>query len=291
MCDHCRALVYASELQQISARAKVLETDQHFLEARDVWNSALKLLPENAKQAVWIKGKVAELENTASGLPAPVPDLKENRLVASGVAFVVSFALFIVFESYYGGLKFGIGFSVLILIHEFGHYIDLKRRNMKADLPLFIPGLGAFVRFRSLIISREVRAGVALAGPFAGLVSAAACALVWYLSGDKLWAALAQSAAWLNLLNLTPVFILDGGQAAAALGRPQRVFLLIVSVVMWKLTSEKLYLVVAAGALFRSIGADAPETPSTKMTIYFVALMILLGVVMYLVPGNGFGIQ
>jgi len=110
VCNYCRALVYASELQQISARAKVLETDQHFMEARDVWNSALKLLPENAKQAVWIKGKVAELENTASGLPAPGPDLKENRLVASGVAFVVSFALFIVFESYYGGLKFGIGF-------------------------------------------------------------------------------------------------------------------------------------------------------------------------------------
>jgi Zn-dependent protease len=284
--------VYAAELQLISARAKSLEADGHLLEARDEWNAALKLLPADSKQNLWIVGKLTELENAASASPQQGSAAVEARkpLLATISAFLVSFALFIVFESFYGGLKFGIGFSVLILIHEFGHFIDVKRRGMKADLPVFIPGLGAFVRFRSSMISREVRAGISLAGPLAGLLSSSACAGVWYATGDKYWASLAQSGAWLNLLNLTPVWVLDGGQAASALGKPQRAALLLVSIVMWKLSGESVYLIVAAGALFRSISKDAPQTPSIKMSAYFAALLVLLGLVMYLAPGTGFGI-
>lgn len=291
VCENCRSLVYADALQEISAHAKTLESDQHYLEARDEWNSALKLLPADSKQALWIRDKVAELENSIAGAPAPINTAPEKPLSATAVAFVVSFALFIAVESFYGGPKFGIGFSILILIHEFGHFIDIKRRGMKADLPIFLPGLGAFVRFRSAMISRDVRAGVSLAGPFAGLLSAAACAGVWYVTKDKYWASLAQSGAWLNLLNLTPLWVLDGGQAATALGRPQRVFLVIVSLLMWKVTGESLYFIVTAGALFRAFTKDVPKEPSMKMSFYFAALVILLGAVMYIVPGKGFGIQ
>jgi len=38
------------------------------------------------------------------------------------------------------------------------------------------------------------------------------------------FAALAHAGAWLNLLNLIPVWSLDGGQAAHALSRLQRGF-------------------------------------------------------------------
>jgi Zn-dependent protease len=181
---------------------------------------------------------------------------------ASIAAFLISFALFLAFESYYGGVAFGIGFSVLILIHEFGHFVDVKRRGMHADLPVFIPGMGAFVRFHSGMISREVRAGVSLAGPFAGFLSAAACGMIWYWTGDRYWASLAQSAAWLNLLNLTPVWILDGGQAAFALSRTQRIMVLLAAIVLWAITKETVFFVVVAGALFRVFAMDTPPSPS-----------------------------
>ena len=263
------------------------------MEARDAWDSALKLLPESSQQAAWIRNKVAELEQTASAWSelGHAAANKRDVVRASAGAFIVSFALFIVFESLYGGVKFGIGFSVLILVHEFGHFIDIKRRGMKADLPVFLPGLGAFVRFRSAIDSREVRAGVSLAGPLAGLLSAAACGILWYLTGDKFWASLAQSAAWLNLLNLTPVWVLDGGQAASALSKAQRGLILIAAILMWRVTGESVYFVVAAGALFRVFTKDTPKESSPKMAVYFAALVILLGAVMYFVPGKGFGIQ
>jgi Zn-dependent protease len=293
VCEKCRSLIYGNELQQISSHAKSLEEDQRFLEARDEWNSALRLLPESSKQAIWIRDHVAELERTGSAW-AELGHAQENKQGATSAsfgAFLISFAAFIVFESFYGGLAFGIGFSALILVHEFGHFIDVKRRGMQADLPIFIPGMGAFVRFRSSLISREVRAGVSLAGPFAGFISAAVCGAIWYVTGEKYWASLAQSAAWLNLLNLTPVWILDGGQAASALSRIQRASLLVVALILWWVTGESVFFVVAAGALYRVFAKDTPLRPSPVMGYYFVAVMALLAAVMYLVPGKGFGIR
>jgi hypothetical protein len=55
-------------------------------------------------------------------------------------------------------------------------------------------------------------------------------------------------------------------------------------------TGESVYFVVAAGALFRTFVKDTPEKPSPAITAYFLAVLVLLGAVMYLVPGKGFGL-
>jgi Zn-dependent protease len=291
VCDHCRSLVYANELQQISFHAKSLEQSNHFHDAKHEWASALKYLPAESKQAAWIRDHLAELEQTATAAQelGLATDAKQQAVKASIAAFLFSFAVFIVFEAVYGGWAFGIGFSAMILLHELGHFVDIRRRGMTADLPVFIPGIGAFVRFRTGLISPEVRAGVSLAGPFAGFLSAAACALIWYFTGQRYWAWLAQSGAWLNLLNLTPVWVFDGGQAASAFGRPQRFVILAGAVALWIFTKETAFFVVAAGALFRVFQKDTPLRPSARMASYFFLLMALLGAVMYIVPGTGFG--
>jgi Zn-dependent protease len=280
-------------LEQLSLNARTLEQGQQYSDARHEWSSALRYLPAESKQAAWIREHVAELDRTADAAieMGVAADAKQRAIRASVIGFLLSFALFIGFETLYGGLAFGIGFSVLILIHELGHFVDIRRRGMHADLPIFIPGMGAFVRFRSSLISPEVKAGISLAGPFAGLLSAAGCAAIWYTTGDRYWAWLAQSAAWLNLLNLTPVWILDGGQAASALGRSQRLVILAGAVILWALTRETGFFVVAAGALYRAFSKDTPAQPSPVMTSYFFLLMALLGGVMYIVPGTGFGIR
>jgi Zn-dependent protease len=293
VCDKCRALVYANELQHASELAKSAEAKQQYREARDYWQSALRLLPESSKQAAWIRDHLEELDRTGNAWEdmGGANESRRQALKASVVAFLFSFAAFVAFESFYGGFAFGVGFSVLILLHEFGHFIDVHRRGMKADLPIFLPGLGAFVRFRSLAISREVRAGVSLAGPFAGFLSAALCGAIWYATGNRYWASLAQSGAWLNLLNLTPVWVLDGGQAASALSKSQRVLLLATAIILWAVTRESLFFVVVIGAAYRVFVKDLPPQPSSRMTLYFLVTMILLAAVLYLVPGKGFGIQ
>jgi len=80
--------------------------------------------------------------------------------------FILSFAAFFGFYWAAFGMKFGLGFAVLILIHEMGHFVAARRRGLKVDLPMFVPGLGAYVRWYSSVMgtSLEDRSAIALAG-------------------------------------------------------------------------------------------------------------------------------
>ena len=145
---------------------------------------------------------------------------------------ILSFIAFVAIYSAASGVKFGIGFAVLILIHEMGHFIDIKRRGLPADMPVFLPGLGAYVRWQALGVPLETRAQVSLAGPLAGFLASLACAALWWQTGNPLWAALARVGAILNLLNLIPVWVLDGGQAALALSKAERIVLMTAGVAL-----------------------------------------------------------
>src|SRR4029077_18130378 len=134
------------------------------------------------------------------------------------------------------GPKFGLGFAILILVHEMGHYIDIKRRGLPVEMPMFLPGLGAYVRRAAMGVSQATQAAVSLAGPLAGWIGAAVCALLWWKTGSGIWAALARAGAWLNVLNLVPVFILDGGGAIRALSKIERLVLIAgAAVLAWTL--------------------------------------------------------
>ena len=189
-------------------------------------------------------------------------------------------------------MKFGIGFAVLILIHEMGHFIDIKRRGLPADMPVFLPGLGAYVRWQALGVPLETRAAISLAGPLAGFFAALACAVIWWQTGNPFWAALARVGAVLNLLNLIPVWVLDGGQAALALSKTERIVLLAACLVLGLVLGQNMFFLVALGAGYQVFFAgDLPAHPSRATTIYFVAVLTALGVIIRLMPGHGLGLQ
>jgi Zn-dependent protease len=130
---------------------------------------------------------------------------------------------------------------------------------------------------------------VSLAGPAAGLIAAFVCWVVWLKTGEGMWAVLARASAWMNILNLVPVWILDGGQAALALSKVERIVLLVVSLGLLAAVQEMVFLVVAGGALFRVFTKDQSARPSPRITIYFVAVLVLLAVVMRFVPTQASG--
>src|SRR5918997_2758503 len=115
------------------------------------------------------------------------------------------------------GWRFALGFVVLLLVHEYGHVLQLRREGIPASAPLFIPFLGAVVGMKRLPDDAAAEARVGLAGPVLG---AAACLVplgIWLAGGDEFWQALAFTGFFLNLFNLLPVLPLDGGRAMAAL--------------------------------------------------------------------------
>ncbi len=72
------------------------------------------------------------------------------------------------------GLQFSIPLLLILLAHEFGHYIACRRWRVDATLPFFLPSptlfgtLGAFIRIRSLIYRRRSLFDIGVSGPLAG---------------------------------------------------------------------------------------------------------------------------
>ncbi len=115
------------------------------------------------------------------------------------------------------GLKFAVGFVVLLFIHEMGHYIQLRREGVRPSGMVFIPFLGAAVGARSLGGSALAEARVGLAGPILGSLACAALIPIALSTGDDFWKALAFTGFFLNLFNLVPLVPFDGGRAMAAM--------------------------------------------------------------------------
>jgi Zn-dependent protease len=107
------------------------------------------------------------------------------------------------------GWKFAVGFVLLIFIHELGHYVEAKREGLHPKLPVFIPFLGAYVQYTRGHPWQTVR--VAIAGPILGGAAAAVCYGIAQHNGSRLMFALAYSGFFLNLFNMLPFSIFDGG--------------------------------------------------------------------------------
>ena len=107
------------------------------------------------------------------------------------------------------GWKFAVGFVLLIFIHELGHYVEAKREGLSPKLPVFIPFLGAYVQYTRGNPWQTVR--VAIAGPILGGAAAAVCLAIAQSNGSRLMYALAYSGFFLNLFNMIPFGIFDGG--------------------------------------------------------------------------------
>ena len=313
VCDQCHTLVHSERLAQLSEQARKAESQREFRRAKDLWQQGLPLLPPDSRQAHWIRDHAQELDQAAVrsevahesppasnqwarklGPLAPIAILLakgKSLLVLLKLNFLLSLVAFMGFYWAEFGAKFGIGFAVLILIHEMGHFIDIKRRGLPADMPIFLPGLGAYVRWRALGVSLKTRAEISLAGPVAGWIASVACALIWWKTGDSLWAALARSGAWLNIMNMIPVWVLDGGQAALALNKAGRLVILLVSLLLGFWLGERVFYLVAVGAGWRLFTKDLPSQPSSTATVYFASVLASLGAILWLMPGKGFGPQ
>ena len=87
------------------------------------------------------------------------------------------------------GLPFSVSLMVILLSHEAAHYIASKKHRVVATLPYFIPApsvfgtLGAFIRMKSPITTKNALMDIGASGPIAGFVmSVLACAVGLSLS-------------------------------------------------------------------------------------------------------------
>jgi Zn-dependent protease len=139
--------------------------------------------------------------------------LKGAKFATTSATMLVSIAAYTLIW----GLPFAVGFVVLLFVHEFGHWIQLKREGVNPGRMVFVPFLGAVVATRSLGGSALAEARVGLAGPILGSLGALAVAIAGHAADSDMLRALAFTGFFLNLFNLLPIVPLDGGRAMAAM--------------------------------------------------------------------------
>src|SRR5215467_6299946 len=74
------------------------------------------------------------------------------------------------------GLPFSLTLMFILLAHEMGHYLYARHYHVYATLPYFIPfpsligTMGAFIRIKGPIPSRDALFDIGIAGPIAGFI-------------------------------------------------------------------------------------------------------------------------
>lgn len=166
-------------------------------------------------------------------------------------------AIFVAFGGYalIWGWRFALGVVVLIFLHEMGHFIEAEREGLHPAWPVFVPFLGAYVKYTRGNPWQTAR--VAVAGPLVGGIAAAVCYAIARSQGSDLLYALAYFGFFLNLINLLPFSILDG----AAIWRSTR-FLWLGGGRDKAIVSALLY---AGTAAFLAIGAFAAYIPQHRL--------------------------
>lgn len=319
-CPACQTLVHADRLTQLAAEAQNAESSGETTTALERWREAIALLPASSPQHPVIAARIAALGQSAPAIERSKRDADAERVRArwskgrlggilgpiAVLLFKFKFVVILLLTKakllllgftklgtllsmlatmgvYWGrwGWPFAVGFVLSIYVHEMGHVSALQRYGVKASAPMFIPGLGAFVFLGETLHSDWENAIVGLAGPLWGLAAALGAYGLYLATGLPVLAAVAHSAAWLNLFNLLPVWQLDGGRGFAAMSRMHRLVAAGALLAAAAITHEGLLMLVGGVAAVVAFVKPSRQ-PDARIAMYYVALVAALSATSWL---------
>ena len=189
------------------------------------------------------------------------------------------------------GWQFGVGFVLLLLIHECGHLLVAKKFGLKVGAPVFIPFMGALIALKEAPRNAWVESCVGIGGPMLGTAGALVCNVLGEAFEAPVFTALAWFGYFLNLFNLTPVGMLDGGRIVTALSRwlwiPGFAILLWLG---WKHPNFVIWLVIIASlprvaSLFRKRTEDEQRYFEVTSGQRWTMSLLYFGLIALLVAG------
>jgi len=185
-------------------------------------------------------------------------------------------------------LRLVIGFVAIIVVHEIGHAVAIRAKGLHAGVMVFIPFIGGAVTLKDQPRSAYDDAQIGLAGPVAGMFASLVFLQIYKWNGQPLYLAIAAAGFAVNLLNLLPIGMLDGGRISAAVTKWMWVFgggVLVYKVVKQPNPLMLLIVVLVAFQVYLSIVREKDDKAFYDVTIsqrvfiaiaYF-ALVIFLG--------------
>jgi Zn-dependent protease len=199
--------------------------------------------------------------------------LKWGKIATTGGTMLLSLAIY----ATVWGWPYAAGFIALMFLHEMGHFVAARQCGLNVGAPTFIPFLGAWVELKDQPLDVKTEAYVAFAGPLVGTAAAVAIYLWGRWTDSRLLLAIAYAGLFLNLFNLLPFPLLDGGRITAILS--PRVWLLgaplmVALLFYWPSPVLVLIAVLALPHIFRAWNYD-PKAPE-NVAYYGVPLQAKL---------------
>lgn len=181
-----------------------------------------------------------------------------------------------------------IGFVAIIVIHEIGHAVVIRAKGLRAGMMVFIPFIGGAVTLKDQPRSAYDDALIGLAGPIAGTFASLVVLQIYKWTDLPLYLAIAAAGFAVNLLNLLPIGMLDGGRISAAVTKWMWVFgggALVYKVIRQPNPLMLLVLLLVAFQVYASIAREKDDrsfynvtiSQRTAIAIVYFFLVVFLG--------------
>jgi len=216
--------------------------------------------------------------------------LKMGPIVMMALSMLISIAVYATAF----GLKFALGFVLLLFAHEYGHLVASRVVGLQVSSPIFIPFIGAVIRIKELPLNAKMEANVAIGGPAMGTLSALCCLACYFWTNSMLMLVLSYTACLLNLFNLIPCDPLDGGRIAMAIS--PRLWWLgsIIIGMLFVYTYNFFVLIILVFSLFRLWQGNSENdnslyyhlTVAQRLAVgwwYFGLIIVLGGTTLYII--------
>lgn len=214
---------------------------------------------------------------------------KFSKVLIPAASIILSIFTYAAFYGWY----YAFGLVGLIFLHEMGHYIAARQKNLRVGLPTFIPFIGAWIELKEQPMDAEVEAYVAYAGPFIGTIASFAAYFYGRHNGSELALVLAQSGFLINLFNLIPLSPLDGGRITALIS--PRIWFLGVPILLglWLYKQSPMLILIAIFAIPQLIKAwqypaenhesyyNIKNSTRIEYGILYIGLVVLLSLMIY----------
>jgi len=160
-------------------------------------------------------------EVTSQHLVYPAKPEPENKKGNVWVRSITSLLLYLLIGYYFFNANWLLVLilTAIVIFHEMGHFVAMKIYQYKELGIFFIPLLGAYASGTKREVSQKQSAIILLAGPMPGIIVGMALLFIsnWqaaYFSYQSfgLLRMTATLLIFLNVLNLLPIYPLDGGQ-------------------------------------------------------------------------------
>jgi len=152
-------------------------------------------------------------ENTTAETEIFKPVLNNAKTKTS--TSVISLILFAVigYFAWHSNIRVLVIITTVILFHELGHLLAMKLFNYSNLGIFFIPLFGGAAKGTKTNISQKQESIVLLAGPLPGIIIGAILFLLYKNSMHDPWMyGFSMGFTFINLINLLPIYPLDGGR-------------------------------------------------------------------------------